>query len=432
MSAHHKLSLRAAMLININIMLGSGLFLNTLPLSTIVGGYSPLVYMIVGVLMLPLIIAVARLLAIYPGGSLYTFGNHLGPLWGFIAAWSYFTGKLGSCAIMIHFFATNIQQAFPWLQCTPTMLLDCCVIAIFTLLNLLNMQTGSIIQTLFITLKGIPILAIILLGMWYGDLSQLAHVPASISSIPIVIPLIIYAFSGFEATCSLSAHIENPQRNGPRAVLYAFGIVVTIATLFQLVYFASIDLTALATTPAMHGMTLFVRSLFTAARMQQAIIPALSAAVAISALGGAYGIMFSNNWNLYTLAQHGHTYGARYLLQKNKYHIAHWCILIQSSIITGYLLLTNAHQLALQQVSAFGGTIATTLAVISLLVWLQTNRNKWLTVIAWAALGSCLLLLGCCLCGFIAKGIIGLVIFSILAGIGLIMYSSTTKGRQSL
>lgn len=424
-----KLSLRAAMLININIMLGSGLFLNTLPLSSIAGGYSPLVYIIVGILMFPLIIGVAKLLEIHPGGSLYTFGKHLAPFWGFFAAWSYFVGKLGSCAIMIHFFATNIQQAFPVLVLIPTLTIDLAIITLFTFLNLLNMKTGSIIQSLFITLKGIPIIAIIGLGAWYGNWSNLAQVPESLFSIPVVIPLIIYAYSGFEATCSLSAHIENPEKNGPRAVLYAFGVVMLIATLFQLVYFAGINLDTLATTPAMYGMTLFVQSLIPSLAWQQYIIPLLSIAIAISAVGGAYSIMFSNNWNLYTLAQHGHTWGTTYLTQKNRWHIAHWCILIQSTIITAYLLITQANQIALQQVSAFGGTLAMTLAIISLINWLRTHPQGYHQMIAWAALGSCSILLTCCVIGFIAKGLIGLQLFSMLTFLGIVMFWTASKPK---
>ena len=58
----YRLSLTAAIAINLNIMLGAGVFLNSIPLTKYAGGYSFLPYIIVGVLLIPLIIAIATLL----------------------------------------------------------------------------------------------------------------------------------------------------------------------------------------------------------------------------------------------------------------------------------------------------------------------------------------------------------------------------------
>ena len=92
MSPHHKLSLREAILININIMLGAGLFINMNLLSQNAGILGAFSYIIIGLLMLPLIVSMMQLLKIHPSGGLYTFGlKELHPFAGFLSAWSYAT-----------------------------------------------------------------------------------------------------------------------------------------------------------------------------------------------------------------------------------------------------------------------------------------------------------------------------------------------------
>lgn len=424
MALSHKLSLRSAILININVMLGSGIFLNTLPLSTIAGGYSPLVYLLVALIMLPLIMSFAVLLRQHPGGSFYTFGKQLSPFWGFVAAWSYFTGKLGSCALMLHFFATNIQQAIHSLACIPTIGIDMAMLAAFTYLNLQNLKTGTLIQTIFIVLKSIAIISIIVLGAWWFNIENLTTIPSHYTTMILGIPLVIYAFSGFEAVCSLSAHLERPEQDGPKAVLYAFVIAATIAVMFQFIYYCAIDLMQLSSTPAMHGIALFVQSVVPG--IKNWLLPVLTASVGISALGGAYGIMFSNNWNLYALAQHKHTFMHQALTTLNKHNIADWCIIAQSCIIATYLLVTGGHQIALQQVSAFSGTITSAIAILALLYY-KNYLPKLTKFTAIAALGSCVIMLSATILGFITKGMSGLIMFGILSAIGCTMYAVTRK-----
>src|SRR5437868_2271167 len=103
MSRDHSLSPFTATLININVMLGSGIFLNITELASRTGALGFLCYMTVGVLLLPLVASMATLLRLYPSGGFYAFAAQgLGPFWGFVSAWSYVVGKLGSATIMMH------------------------------------------------------------------------------------------------------------------------------------------------------------------------------------------------------------------------------------------------------------------------------------------------------------------------------------------
>ena len=99
MSQNFKLSLPVAILINVNIMLGTGVFINTVELAKRAGALGFLSYLIVGILMLPLIASFATLMKIYPQGGFYAFAQkELGPLAGFVSAWSYFIAKMASAS----------------------------------------------------------------------------------------------------------------------------------------------------------------------------------------------------------------------------------------------------------------------------------------------------------------------------------------------
>ncbi len=58
-------------------------------------------------------------------------------------------------------------------------------------------------------------------------------------------PLVLFAALGFEATTSLSNNIKDAKRNGPRAILISYIIVVTLNVLYQLFFYGVVG-TALA------------------------------------------------------------------------------------------------------------------------------------------------------------------------------------------
>src|SRR5207248_295452 len=152
-------------------------------------------------------------------GGFYTFGQkEISPLAGFIAAWSYFTGKLASAMLMIHVSVSLFAQLIVPLQSFNIFVLDLLVLALFISLNMLNIRIGSFIQIGFLVLKLIPVLSIIVLGLWYFDISLISTAPIMWQGIPASLPLVLYAAMGFEATVSLSSKIEHAAVNGPKAI----------------------------------------------------------------------------------------------------------------------------------------------------------------------------------------------------------------------
>ncbi len=432
------ISLPAAVLINLNIMLGAGIFINTVELSRRAGALGFLVYVLIALLMLPLIYSIAKLVNLYPDAGFYGYGAYaLHPFVGFISAWSYFVGKLASAMLMIHVALSLVQQTVGILEAIPVILLDCIVLATFVLMNMLNVRTGSVIQIWFFALKSIPIFFSIFAGLFLLCPRNYALVNAHSDGVISSLPFVLYAISGFEAACSLSCKIKNAKRNAPRAIFISCAIWTCIASLYQLAFYGAVG----AQLPALEGykgifpllLSVLMPTYVTASAQLQAL---LYLAIASSALGSAYGILFSNLWNLHTLAHRGHTFFRNTLTRLNRFGLPVWCIVAEGCLCALYLAVTHGKQIPLQQTSALACSIAYTLSVISLIAVIFGNAQRRATldskstVSTWIpllALANCLLLVGSCVRNFLTSGVYPLAVFLFLLVIGGVMFVCTYR-----
>lgn len=423
----YKLSLFSAIAINLNIMLGAGIFLNSIPLAKYAGGLGFMPYIIIGFLLIPLIIAMATLLNYHEEGTFYDVSKReIGPLFGFISSWTYFVAKPASAALMIHFSTHLMQQLFPILQQVSSFTLDIIIIGIYVSLNLLNMKIGRAIQFSFLSIKTIPLLFIIFAGFWFFKFQNFASINLNLRGISMGLPLALFASSGFEATLSLSQHIQNSKQNAPRAIIFSYFFAIFIYIIYQLCYFAPLNLAYLTSIESFNGIAFFIQSIYT--NMHTSLQALMYTCIAISALGGAYSIIFSNNWNLYTLAHNGHTFFPQLLTKKNQSGIAYWCLFTEISLCLIYILLTRANQIMLQQISAFGSSIAYTISIIAfILLAFKVIKKNWARFIAILALINCITLIAFCINGFINHGLSALYGFIIIQLFGLIMYMFMLK-----
>lgn len=430
----HKLSLKAAILININIMLGAGLFINTTVLAHKVGMGGALSYALIGLLMLPLILGIMQLLKIHPEGGFYAFGKEeIHPYAGFLSAWSYATAKLASTVILIHSSVLFLQNIFPQLAGIPSIRLDFGLISFFIALNMLDIRTNNNIQRVFFVLKLIPVFFGILVGLflWFGNTQ--AALPMIWEGMPGTIPLVLFAISGFEAACSLSSKIENSSQNAPRAIMISYFTVIAMNILFQLIVSGALGnlITSFANyTYVFPGLMSLMPSV--SATTSHIIVSIMHLAIVSSALASGYGIVFSNTWNWHLLAAHKHLFGSDKITQLNRFNTPWICVLIQGIICILYLAITQGRQLPLQQTSVLGVTISYTVSIIALLIAQQ--RRTDLTISKWVpflAFGNCLILLCVITYSLMNDGIYALSLFTGLLTLGTLMFFNT-PGRLTI
>lgn len=429
MSHHHKLSFWTAVLVNFNVMFGTGIFINTVVLAQLAGFFGFLSYLIVALLLVPLIICTGALLRFYPDGGFYAYASKtISPLAGFISAWAYFTGKLASAALLVHVFSSFITTLLPSLATINILILDSAVICLFAWLNLLHMKTGRTIMYTFMVFKVTPILFAILSSLYLYNFWSVPPQTLLWDGIPMAIPIVLFAFTGFEVCCSLSGSLENAEKNGPRVVFLTYGVVVSITILYQLFLFLTAG-TQLMTQQNYLGVfpSLFSVLLPNNIVVAHHLTALLHIALACASLGGSYGIIFSNHWNLYTLAKHNHTFFAPLLTRLNHHAIPAACILVEALFCICYLLFTQGTVVVLQQISVLGSVIAYAMSMIGLICANKQYhflRPHWL---AWLALASCTFFVGACIRNFYFNGLYALYFFAVILLFGLGMFLITSK-----
>lgn len=429
----HKLSLRSAILIILNVMVGFGIFVNTTQLAHIAGFLGFACYLLVAALMVPLISCMAIIMGRHTGGF-YVYGaKEIHPFAGFLSAWIFFTGKLASAALIIHVVVQLLQGLIPLLATISTLSIDCFIICLFGLLNLMHMRVGTSFAAGFFTLKMLPLLFAILVGLYLFSSAVVTPHVCIWAGITQGIPFVVYAFTGFETACSLSRSIEDDQRNGPRAIFWAFTIAVTINVLYQLLFFAATSGQLMEKASYLDAFpTLLAHLLPASPAVAQHITNILHLALAIAALGGSYGILFSNHWNLHVLAEHGHLPARKWFTFTNRYGIPVFGIFAEVLICIAYLFFTQGHQKPLQQINALACTIAYTISVLALFAAIyrkEVTTSLWLVL---AALASCGIFLFTSMQSFWIYGTGALIAYSGVVGFGLLLYLLTKSSQQTL
>lgn len=416
-----RLSLTSAIAINLTIMLGIGVFINTVNLARMNGSCGFMGYLVVAALLAPLIITMAQLIARIPEGGFYAYGRtDLSPLCGFVSAWTYWCAKLASASLMIHVSVTTLQYLFPALQIVSPLVLDTTILGLFSVAFSKNIKTSAHVLYSFLALKLIPLLCVLLGGivmytrtytLWsWGDFSY--------EGLLSTLPLVLYVFTGFEASCSLSTHIQNPARNGPRAIIYSFLTILLLVTLYQLLFTIIIPAPLLGAQESYRdAFKLLLQVLGAQGPLLYYSSVILLSAIALSALGGAYGILFSNQWNLYALALKNHLPYSHKFTPLNIHGIPLLCTAAQIVGCALFLWYTAGTQIVLQQIGALGSAIAYTISVIGSL----QNSSKNSRIIPGLALASCTLLLGSCVRNFLVNGPGILYIFALVIIIGTLI-----------
>ena len=413
MTKSHSLSLYAAILINVNIMLGTGTFINTVILAQHSGVLGSFLYLLAGILMLPVILCIAQLTSMHTEGNFYNFGAMINPFWGFVSSWSYFIGKLASATLSVHVFVMFLHYSLPALQTIPALFLDSGLIMLFVLLNLLHVKTGRNIQAAFFVTKCIPLLFAIGAGLYCVDLINIAAPHRIWAGIPIALPLVLFCCLGFEASCSLSKIIKDAKRNAPRAIIISFTIVIVLSILYQLLFYLALGSSLSKQASYVGAFPLLLQK--ATPRLLHILGPLFSLAIAVSALGGAYGIIYSNQWNLYALAEKKHLFLSEQFKKVNYHHIPIWCVLTEGIICIGYILLTKGAQIPLQYTAVLGCIIAYTISIIALF-------NKARSQLSVVGLITCAVLLTTCINGFVFTSLVPLYIFSGIITTGVLVF----------
>ena len=389
---NNTISLFSAVIINANIIIGSGVFINTAELARRAGLLGGLSYLFVGFLLLPLILSFVKLIEMYPSGGFYAYcSTAIHPLVGFINTWCYFFAKLSSATLSIHIFTLLVQKTFPALTCIDTLIFDIAILALLLGLNMLNVRTGSKIQNWIMLFKLFPLFFVIVSGIFLLQGSNIAPIHQLWSGIPSSIPLVLHALLGFEVACAISRNLENPKVDGPRAIIISYGLVIVLFIIYQTLFYGILGADLAAQTDYRGAFPLLISKFGISDYARNILGHMIHLAIATSALSAAFGIIFANMWNLYSLAELRHIIAPAGIMQRNRFNVPFMCVLAQGMIMLTYLLVMCGKTTTFQQLSSFGATITYALSIWGLLATYQQHKHS--LIIPILGLINCAILL---------------------------------------
>ena len=252
-------------MIGIGIFVTTGVIAETLPSP---GGVL-LVWVLGGLLALTGALSCAELSASLPyaGGDYIYIREAYGKLMGFLSGWSSFlvtfSGAIAFLAVgfngfMSFFFPvlgsneTIFSLAVPFFPINVTVgtVFSIIVVLLISGLHCLGVRLGTMTQNILTTLKIGALLGIIVLGVFFGQGDTAHFTPlfdwAKISNFSLFaaafIPA-IFAYSGWNAIIYIAGEVKDPERNLPRALLWANLIVIALYLAINLVYIYGVPVT---------------------------------------------------------------------------------------------------------------------------------------------------------------------------------------------
>ncbi len=220
-------------LLGINAIIGSGIFLLPNQAYALSGAFSLVVVLFDAVLAVSLALCFAEASGrFHRNGGPYiyaraAFGNFIGFEVGFMKA----AISIIAWAAMANGFATALSAVVPALN--DPFYKNAIIILLMGslgLINVLGVQVSKIINNIVTVGKLLPLLLFIAVGLFYvnaGNFTPMLPTGAAAEtfSFGAAALLIFYAFTGFEAIAEAAEDMENPQRNIPRAIMVVMGLV---------------------------------------------------------------------------------------------------------------------------------------------------------------------------------------------------------------
>lgn len=248
-----KLGLFSIILLGINTILGSGIFLLPGQVTSLVGSWSLLVYGFVTIMILSVAWCFAKCSALFNrDGGAYLYAKHaFGDFIGFqIGMMRWAVGIIGWASLVVG-FVTILSSVWPEAIQEPIRsILILSLIIFLGILNMLNLKMLKDLNNVITVAKLLPLFFFIAIGICYFERSNFHLIPTPIletESFGGAALIIFYAFGGFEALVAAAGEMKNPEKNLPIAIMTIIVICAFLYFCIQLIAMGTLG-PALATS----------------------------------------------------------------------------------------------------------------------------------------------------------------------------------------
>jgi amino acid transporter len=378
----HKISFAAAVLMNINIIVGCGIYIYPQLMAQQAGGISFLGWILAGLLLLPIVLTIALAARIFPGeGGFYNYcKTALGQEAGFIANWAYLLGYMGTVATITSVVRDRLISpiGLTFVKDYPIVFYLGFILAI-SLLNTINIGLISKIQSAITMLKLLPL--IIMLGVIYFYWNPSFNYEVSkAGDLWGTLPLALFAFLGFESCCNISHYIRGGSTVAFRVILIAFSVSTLLYAVFHLGILHIMGSVALAT----QGVQAFPLFMGFSSRVADIVAVILLVDMMLSFINTSYGASLNNITNINILAKCGLLFNAKFLAKLNKNGMPAHAALVHGVMIIALVLFAPS-TITLTAITNLGVCVAFFLTLLA--VFVQSLHKKHYVSLAIASIG---------------------------------------------
>ena len=387
-----KISLFTAILMNINIMVGAGIFIAPSIMAQKASFASFLGWPLVGILFFPVVWSIAQITKYFPGqSSFYNYSkNGINKTAGFITGWLYFLGYTSITSTLIIAMQDTISEQFKLQIILENKILFYLIIVLFfCFLNLLSVSIISKIQNFVTIYKLLPIVFVILIFIFYWNPNFSINI-ANIPKLKYALPFALFGFWGFESSCNISHLIKGDKKNAFLSIIIGFFIAVGTYTIFNFGILHIMNAENLAKYDVagfanfLHIKSIIMLNLFNAI---------VCATVIIAYFSSAFGIFFSNSSNLHSMAKDNLFPFSNFVKKTNKNQRPSNCIWLMGIITLSFIYIIRSKEI-LTPICNLGTLFSFLLTLISLfLIQLKREPRRSKLIITILSFVSCYLLI---------------------------------------
>ena len=257
-SSNKKIGLITSTALVVGNMIGAGIFILPASLSKY-GGISLLgwVFTASGALILAKIFSNFSKIIVNKSGGPYLYSKQgFGDFIGFLVAWGYWISTWISNAAIAIAIIGGLSFFFPILQTNSVVAVSIglSMIWFFTWINSKGMRTTGKIQLITTVLKLLPLVFVIIFGIFFFSLDNFPEFnmtgESHFTSFSLVAALTLYAFLGLESASIPVENIHNPEKTVPKATMYGTIISTCIYIFSTIVLFGILPTETLQNSPA--------------------------------------------------------------------------------------------------------------------------------------------------------------------------------------
>ncbi|HCM89865.1 MULTISPECIES: amino acid permease [Vagococcus] len=241
-----EISLLGAFSTVMGTVIGAGVFFKVATVTKEAGspGMTLLAWALGGILTLCAGLTSAELATAIPktGGAVKYIEYTYGKLWGFLLGWAqmmiYFPANIAALSII---FSTQLINLF---QLKVGYLLPIAMVVGFsvTCINLLGTKVASRFQSISLVLKLIPILLIIVVGLFKGSGETISLIPQTsgnhsfMSQFSGALFATLFAYDGWLGVGAVAGEMKNPERDLPKAIFSGLFFITCVYVVINFVF----------------------------------------------------------------------------------------------------------------------------------------------------------------------------------------------------